>query len=406
MWSTARRLVPRPPRCARGALVEHPGRGFERFAGFEVADRESGENAVTAMPTAAADRARSARRPRPRRARRAGRTRPGRGNHRVELAVVAEVPDVQLPRTSPAGPRCRPPSGEVEEVRRDVDADAGVPRRSSASEPRPGPQPAVEPCAPPRDPELADTKSISWSVPFVNASRRYAGPRNAAISLNHSTIPGSPTSQRDAAPAQSTTEPRRHGEVHRHGEASRPPDYTSIGDSVTGFEHFINVGYIADGRRPRRGQDRVDRVRRQRRRHQDARLSDVHPRTRQHDGHRPRHAGDLTKWHDHQNLCFAPNGRLSGRLVNGACVPGGTLRVTAPMMHRGPSAWPSTWTSAGSGRATAGSHQLRSPSSSIVAGTSTSRTMVASRSTATASPKPNIFSDRSSPSTKRRRRRT
>ena len=44
-------------------------------------------------------------------------------------------------------------------------------------------------------------------------------------------------------------------------------------------------------------------------------------------------AGELTPWHDHQNLCFAPNGRLSGRLVNGACVPGGTLRVTAPMMH-------------------------------------------------------------------------
>jgi len=46
-----------------------------------------------------------------------------------------------------------------------------------------------------------------------------------------------------------------------------------------------------------------------------------------------------------------------------------------------------------------GSHQLRSPSSSIVAGTSTSRTSVASSSTATASPRPKIFSDRVEPST-------
>ena len=54
---------------------------------------------------------------------------------------------------------------------------------------------------------------------------------------------------------------------------------------------------------------------------------------------------------------------------------------------------------AGSGRASAGNHQLRSPSSSIVAGTSTMRTIVASMSTATARPSPNSFSDRSSPST-------
>ena len=47
-----------------------------------------------------------------------------------------------------------------------------------------------------------------------------------------------------------------------------------------------------------------------------------------------------------------------------------------------------------------GSHQLRSPSSSIVAGTSTMRTIVASMSTAIAKPRPNIFSDRSSPRTK------
>ena len=48
-----------------------------------------------------------------------------------------------------------------------------------------------------------------------------------------------------------------------------------------------------------------------------------------------------------------------------------------------------------------GNHQLAVPSSSIVDGTSTIRTIVASMSTATARPRrPNIFRDRSSPSTK------
>ena len=72
----------------------------------------------------------------------------------------------------------------------------------------------------------------------------------------------------------------------------------------------------------------------------------------------------------------------------------------SPALRAGPArACPRCGPSAGSGRATSGSHQLRSPSSSIVAGTSTMRTIVASTSTATASPRPNSFSDRSSPST-------
>lgn len=45
-------------------------------------------------------------------------------------------------------------------------------------------------------------------------------------------------------------------------------------------------------------------------------------------------AGDLTMWHDHQNLCWDDTGtRLAGVVRNGACFPGGTLRGTAPMLH-------------------------------------------------------------------------
>ena len=45
-------------------------------------------------------------------------------------------------------------------------------------------------------------------------------------------------------------------------------------------------------------------------------------------------AGELSVWHDHQNLCWDPTGtRLAGILVNGQCRPGGELRATAPMLH-------------------------------------------------------------------------
>lgn len=37
-------------------------------------------------------------------------------------------------------------------------------------------------------------------------------------------------------------------------------------------------------------------------------------------------------WHAHSNLCWA-GGRIVGVNVNGRCVPGGTSRVTAPMLH-------------------------------------------------------------------------
>jgi hypothetical protein len=45
-------------------------------------------------------------------------------------------------------------------------------------------------------------------------------------------------------------------------------------------------------------------------------------------------AGDLTVWHDHQNLCWDPSGqRLAGVVVNGTCRPGGVQRGTTPMLH-------------------------------------------------------------------------
>lgn len=46
-------------------------------------------------------------------------------------------------------------------------------------------------------------------------------------------------------------------------------------------------------------------------------------------------AGQLTVWHDHQNLCWDATGtRLAGISTDGVtCRPGGELRGTSPMLH-------------------------------------------------------------------------
>jgi hypothetical protein len=112
--------------------------------------------------------------------------------------------------------------------------------------------------------------------------------------------------------------------------------YRSIGDGRRpgSFEHFINPAYRNDGKEL------------------DPSAIESFVLQRQDDGTKkvmsamyiletgatmddvPDIAGELTVWHDHQNLCWDPSGqRLAGVLVNGVCTPGGVLRATAPMIH-------------------------------------------------------------------------
>lgn len=109
--------------------------------------------------------------------------------------------------------------------------------------------------------------------------------------------------------------------------------YSSIGDGRTGFEHFVNFGYLTDGINldPTRVESIVFQA--------DAdgtrqivsamyilgigqTMADV-----------PDIAGELTAWHDHQDLCWDGNGRVVGLFRNGRCRPAGTLLATPPMLH-------------------------------------------------------------------------
>jgi hypothetical protein len=108
--------------------------------------------------------------------------------------------------------------------------------------------------------------------------------------------------------------------------------YISIGDAVTGYEHFINVGYIADG--IELDPDKIESI-----------VFTVAP-----DGTRtlasamyimnfgstmddvPDIAGELTTWHDHQNLCWEGATVVGTTDATGSCERG-TFRATPPMLH-------------------------------------------------------------------------
>jgi len=112
--------------------------------------------------------------------------------------------------------------------------------------------------------------------------------------------------------------------------------YASIGDgrTVGRFEHFVNWSYLDDTKEL--DADAIESIVTQRQADGSKKvvsamyilgsgstMADV-----------PDVAGELSIWHDHQNLCWDASGtRLAGVVVNSQCRPAGTLRATPPMLH-------------------------------------------------------------------------
>jgi hypothetical protein len=112
--------------------------------------------------------------------------------------------------------------------------------------------------------------------------------------------------------------------------------YVSIGDGrgAGRFEHFVNHAYLADDRELDADaiESIVMQVQADGSKQVKSAMYILSPGSIMDDV--PDVAGELSVWHDHQNLCWDPTGiRLAGILVNGACRPAGVLRATSPMLH-------------------------------------------------------------------------
>ena len=102
---------------------------------------------------------------------------------------------------------------------------------------------------------------------------------------------------------------------------------------MSSFEHFVNNGYMTDGREL--DPHAIESIVLQRQPDGSKKVASAmyilnQGRTL---AEAPDIAGTLTPWHDHQNLCWDDAGHIAGIRVNGVCRPGGTFRGTSPMMH-------------------------------------------------------------------------
>ena len=108
--------------------------------------------------------------------------------------------------------------------------------------------------------------------------------------------------------------------------------YLSIGDGRTGHEHFVNYEYLVDGIEldPARIESVVFSVAADGTRAPVSAMYILSPGKGMDDV--PAVAGELTTWHDHQNLCWE-GARVVGTTDDtGTCVRG-TFRGTPPMLH-------------------------------------------------------------------------
>jgi hypothetical protein len=118
----------------------------------------------------------------------------------------------------------------------------------------------------------------------------------------------------------------------RDASVAEAAGYRSIGDGASGYEHLVHPLHSLDERilDPRRPESLVYRV-------GDGGRELVSAMYILPPGRTMEDVPDLgdprAVWHTHEDLCFGEDGRLTGRYVDGRCVPAGTRIVTPPMLH-------------------------------------------------------------------------
>ncbi len=110
--------------------------------------------------------------------------------------------------------------------------------------------------------------------------------------------------------------------------------FVSIGDAVTGDEHFVKQAYFNDGRilNPDYPESLVYKPHPDGTKTLAAAMYMLPPDTKW--SEIPDVGGPLTQWHIHDNLCFTPDAKVAG-LTNpdGTCTPPLVKVVNSPMIH-------------------------------------------------------------------------
>jgi hypothetical protein len=172
----------------------------------------------------------------------------------------------------------------------------------------------------------------------VNAATEAATGTAAAGGHHHAPLPArldhDPTEAQRRAARKLIADTERDTAQFATVAAAQAAGYESIHDSMTGVEHFVNPEYskndtILDSKQieslvykvlPDGGRELITAMYLM---PFGSTMDDV-----------PDIAGNLTVWHDHQNLCWDESRQhLRGIVINGTCVPGGTFGATAPMLH-------------------------------------------------------------------------
>jgi hypothetical protein len=110
--------------------------------------------------------------------------------------------------------------------------------------------------------------------------------------------------------------------------------YFSIGDGITGTEHFINSSYIDDDHilDPDFPESLVYDVKPDGTKKLAAAMFMLGSKATFKDV--PDVGGPLTQWHIHNNLCFTSTGQVVGLTnANGKCAPGLNKGIQTPMLH-------------------------------------------------------------------------
>ena len=118
-------------------------------------------------------------------------------------------------------------------------------------------------------------------------------------------------------------------------EKAKAAGYISIGDRLTGVEHYINVKYFDDGRilDPDHPESLVfENNATNNGQHLAAAMYMLAPNQTLNDV--PDVGGKLTQWHIHDNLCFTSTGQVAGLTSSGGPCPAGLNKGSqAPMIH-------------------------------------------------------------------------